>query len=137
MSCEALHGRRILVVEDDSLIALDLVLKLREVGAEIAGPARSLRAAVRLADAEPLAAAVLDIRLGEDEVWPAARRLAGRGVPFLFCTGHYDGRELAADWPGTLVMAKPASSDSVLAALATLVSTASEGGSSGSQACGI
>lgn len=84
-----LKGRRILVVEDEYLIADDLTELLTDAGAEVIGPAASLPQAMRLAgDTEGIDAAALDINLRGVEVFPLADELAGRGVPMLFLTGY-------------------------------------------------
>jgi ActR/RegA family two-component response regulator len=82
---DSMRGRRVLIVEDEYLLAADLSRYFREMGALVLGPAGSLAAAqkeVSMADA-----AVLDIDLNGDYVFPIADQLASRGVPFVFCTG--------------------------------------------------
>jgi CheY-like chemotaxis protein len=85
-----LAGRRILVVEDEYLIAMDLKRWLRGAGVEVIGPVPSVDQALDLIEEEgnALDAAVLDINLGGGEVvYPAADRLSALGVPYLFATG--------------------------------------------------
>lgn len=77
-------GRRVLVVEAEFLVSLATTDLLENVGCEIVGPATSLAMAVRLAQSEPLDAAVLDIDVGGEMIWPVAEELDRRGVPFLF-----------------------------------------------------
>lgn len=77
-------GRRILVVEDEFLVSLLTIDVLESVGCEIVGPAAHLAEAVRLAQSESLDAAVLDIDIGGEMIWPVAEELQRRGVPFLF-----------------------------------------------------
>ena len=79
---------RILVVEDDATIALGLETALRDAGYEVLGPVPSLARAMEALRGEELDAAVLDILLGDEEVFPAAHLLDERGIPFLFLTGH-------------------------------------------------
>lgn len=84
-----LKNRKILVVEDEYLIADDLAGLLKEAGAEVIGPAASLPQAIRLAgDTDTIDAAALDINLRGVEVFPLADELVGRGVPMLFLTGY-------------------------------------------------
>ena len=116
-----LRGRRILVVEDNALLALSLDEILREVGAVVAGPAATLDAAELLAAENDLSAALLDIRLNGDEVWPVARILASKGVPFVFCTGHFDRTCLPVEWSERPILTKPARAHQIIAALADLV----------------
>jgi DNA-binding response OmpR family regulator len=89
MSVESgLAGRRILVVEDEFLIALDLEDALGELGCEIVGPAATVSDAMRLVEAKPPDAAVLDVRLVDGSTAPIALELRRRGVPFLVLTGY-------------------------------------------------
>jgi CheY-like chemotaxis protein len=84
-----LTGRRILLVEDEYLIAEDLAVLLKEAGADVVGPAASLPRAMRLAaDTDHFDAAVLDINLDGVAVFPLAQELRRRGVPMLFLTGY-------------------------------------------------
>lgn len=93
IAARPLDGRHVLVVEDEFVIADDIATMLRECGAEVIGPAATLPTAVRLADqSERIDAAVLNINLQGVEVFPLARDLRQRGVPFLFLTGY--GEEL-------------------------------------------
>jgi DNA-binding response OmpR family regulator len=83
-----LSGQRVLVVEDEFLIASYLGDALREVGAEIIGPATTLQEALLLARTKEPDCAVLDVNLNGDLVFPVADALAERGVPFVFLTGY-------------------------------------------------
>jgi CheY-like chemotaxis protein len=84
-----LRGRRILVVEDEYLLADDISRALAEAGAEVLGPVASARAAEAIiASEERIDAAVLDINLRDGAVFPAADTLAERDIPFAFATGY-------------------------------------------------
>ena len=85
----AMSGRRLLIVEDEYLVATDLAREFEEAGAHVVGPAGSVRDALELL-AEPGAidAAVLDIQLHEETVFPVADVLMRRGVPFVFASGY-------------------------------------------------
>jgi DNA-binding response OmpR family regulator len=80
--------RRVLVVEDEALIALDIETALKSGGCEVLGPVGTLAEAARLAADTTLDAAVLDINLGNEKVFSVADALAERGVPFVFLTGY-------------------------------------------------
>ena len=83
-----LAGRRILVVEDEYLIAVEVKRWLEGAGAMVIGPVPSVDQALDLIEDDGLAAAVLDVNLGDgDTVYPVADRLAAAGVPYLFATG--------------------------------------------------
>ena len=87
-----LCGRRVLVVEDEPLIAMLLEEQLLEAGAEVVGPANSVGDALRLIEQTAfnggLSAGVLDVNLGGALVAPGADRLAALGVPFVFAAGY-------------------------------------------------
>ena len=83
-----LAGRRVLVVEDDPLTALDLCLVLQDLGCVPVGPAASVEAAMPMATLHPLDAAMLDEDLGATLVTPVAHALARRGIPFVIVSGH-------------------------------------------------
>jgi DNA-binding response OmpR family regulator len=77
-----------LVVEDEFLVSLTTTDFLEDVGCEIVGPATDLSMAVRLAESEPLDAAVLDINIAGDMIWPVAEELRRRDVPFVFLSAY-------------------------------------------------
>jgi DNA-binding response OmpR family regulator len=79
---------RILIVEDEPLIALDMEITLRQQGCEVVGLATNIREATRLIAEMLPDAAVLDVNLGQEKVFPVADLLAERGVPFVFITGY-------------------------------------------------
>jgi ActR/RegA family two-component response regulator len=107
---DALRGRRLLVVEDEYLIAAALERALEDRGAEVVGPAGSVEGALRLVEAEGdrLDGAVLDINLRDERVYPVADALAARGVPFVFLTG-YDAQVIPDTYAGVPRSEKPVS----------------------------
>src|SRR5579862_9929896 len=76
-----LAGARILVVEDEFIIALEIQANLEEAGATVVGPALTLEQALELAQNDGLSAAMLDLRLGRDSASPVAQVLAERHIP--------------------------------------------------------
>jgi DNA-binding response OmpR family regulator len=120
-NCAPLGGARVLVVEDDFFIALELVSILSEAGAEVIGPSQTVAAALTLAEDEELAAAILDIRLGSDTVAPVARKLAAHHVPFVFYTGQTRNDPLRAEWPDCGIVEKPALPIAIVKAVAALL----------------
>jgi DNA-binding LytR/AlgR family response regulator len=84
------EGRRLLVVEDDYFIAVELAHSLERLGAEIIGPVGSVADALQLlcANDGQVDRAVLDIHLGEERVFPVADALMARRLPFVFLTGY-------------------------------------------------
>lgn len=83
-------GRRVLIVEDEAMIALLIEDVVEELGYEIVGPANKLETALRLAEEEGLDAAILDVNLRDNKVYPVAERLLARGIPFLLASGYGD-----------------------------------------------
>jgi CheY-like chemotaxis protein len=87
MTCP-LSGRRVLVVEDETMVAWLLEDMLADLGCAVVGPAAHVNQALAMLDAEALDAAVLDINLNGQKSYPVADALAARGVPFVFSTGY-------------------------------------------------
>ncbi len=116
-----LKGLRVLVAEDEAIIAFELEAFLIEAGAEVIGPSYSLDDAMDHAEDDDLSAAVLDIRLGEDTIAPVARLLTERGIPFVFYSGQIDNDPILAEWPTSTLVPKPASPRVVVHALAQLL----------------
>jgi CheY-like chemotaxis protein len=87
-----LLGRRILVVEDDAMIAMMVEDMLLDLGCTVIGPAGGLEEAVRLAAGDrALDGALLDVNLNGQSVFPLADDLRTRGVPIVFCSGYGEG----------------------------------------------
>jgi DNA-binding response OmpR family regulator len=84
-----LAGRRILVVEDELLIAMMLEHALRSEGCVIIGPIPRVELALKAAREEPIDAAVLDVNLAGERVDPVAKALEKRSIPFVFTTGDH------------------------------------------------
>ena len=82
--------RRILVVEDEALVALEIEQTLQDAGYDVVGPAGSVDQAFASVAEHGIDAAVLDINLDGEMVWPVAETLRERGVPFVFTTGYAD-----------------------------------------------
>lgn len=85
-----LAGRRVLVVEDEVLVAATIECEVTSAGAEVVGPAYTVEEALALAD-EPVDAALLDINLNGVKVWEVAKRLHERGVPIIFASANVNG----------------------------------------------
>ena len=113
-------GTRVLLVEDEPLIALDAQDTLRDNGADEVVWARNISEAETAIDAGGLHAAILDLRLGSDSSLPLARRLAELGVPFGFTTGFQDSG-LPPDLKDRPFVTKPFSQDQLRHLLARLL----------------
>ncbi|MGP7794704.1 response regulator [Sphingomonas sp. CLY1604] len=85
-----LQGKRVLVVEDEWLLAEHLRNVVEDAGGTAIGPVATVQAALTLLDglAEPPDAATLNVRLADDLSYPVADRLAADGVPFAFITAN-------------------------------------------------
>ena len=83
-----LSGRRVLVVEDETMVAWLLEDMLADLGCAVVGPAARVNQALAMLDAEAIDAAVLDVNLNGQMSYPVADALAARGVPFVFSTGY-------------------------------------------------
>jgi CheY-like chemotaxis protein len=77
-----------MVVENDILIAMDVKTMLQAGGYLVVGPVSSVEAALAAVEAQKLDAAVLDINLGREMVFPVADALVAAAVPFVLVTGH-------------------------------------------------
>ena len=89
LSADAVKGRRIIIVEDSVLLALELEAGLTEAGAKVVGTAADIEEALRLAETA-FDVAVLDANLNGTPVTPVAELLRQRGKPFIFATGYGD-----------------------------------------------
>lgn len=113
----SLHGRRVLVVEDDYFITDDMVRLLQDNGAEVIGPAGDIDGALDLIEgADHLDGALLDINLRGEMAYPVADLLLERGVPFVFTTG-YDAGAIPARYSRVKRCDKPVTAEAVLRVL--------------------
>ena len=99
-------GRRVLVVEDEMIVAWLLEDMLADLGCAVVGPAARVNQALAMIDAEAIDVAVLDINLNGQMSYPIADALAARGVPFVFSTG-YDKDSLLDGYRTFPVLQKP------------------------------
>ncbi|GGE53742.1 hypothetical protein GCM10007276_33500 [Agaricicola taiwanensis] len=83
-----LRRSRVLVVEDEYILACELQQHLEGAGAEVVGPAATVDAALSLLAVHAVDRAIVDIRLGRDMAYPVADELRARGIPFVFFTGY-------------------------------------------------
>ena len=103
----SLARRRILVVEDEYFLAVDLERELTAAGATVIGPAPSIEDALALIESSPeVDAAVLDINLGGEMSYPVADALTTRFVPFLFATG-YNAQDIPTRYARVTRLDKP------------------------------
>lgn len=126
-----LAGLRILVMEDEFLIAMDVEELCRENGASDVKLMRTLDALTAVADEEPFDAAILDVMLGGRTTIDFARSLAQRGIPFVFATGYSGQDGLFEALPEVEIVEKPYAGDALLAAIGRAIVRARMSPSSG------
>jgi DNA-binding response OmpR family regulator len=119
---DPLSGVRVLVVEDDSLLAMDLQDTLVDAGAVVVGVCKTLDEAMARANVDDFAVAVLDFSLGSETASPLARRLVRRGVPFVLYTGKSRREPSLAEWRDRPIVEKPAPARVLLSAVRTALS---------------
>jgi two-component sensor histidine kinase/DNA-binding response OmpR family regulator len=101
---------RVLLVEDEALVAMMIQECLGDFGYQVIGPISTATEAAARAKDGNFEAAVLDINLGDGAVYPIAEALTARGVPFVFVTG-YDAESVDARFRGVPVLQKPIERD--------------------------
>jgi DNA-binding NtrC family response regulator len=111
-----LRGMRVLVVDDEFLIATAIEQTLADAGADIVSAA-TLPAALKIATEEPLSAALLDVRLGRQTSEEIADMLAARGIPFVFYTGQPLPDGMREKHPAAEVLIKPIHQDAFVRAI--------------------
>jgi two-component sensor histidine kinase len=115
-----LEGKRILVIEDEPLVSMDIESNLTNAGCEIVGPAATLDRAKSLVESEDFDAALVDVNLKGQPVDELATLLTKKNRPFAFVTGY--GREaLPSGFRGAVILGKPFSADQLLATTEVLL----------------
>jgi DNA-binding response OmpR family regulator len=117
----SLEGVCILVVEDDTLIMLDIESTLREAGAKIVGPCRSVSETLSLIGQAHMDVAIVDFGLSGETAAPIAERLSALGTPFFFYTGQVDTDPRLAAWRHWRMLQKPAQPAAIIAAVKALM----------------
>jgi DNA-binding response OmpR family regulator len=115
----SLTGKRILVVEDEALVAAMLEDMLDELGATVLGPAATIARGMSLARDEAIDAAVLDVNVRGERIDAIAATLRERSIPILFTTGYREGGSSLA--PGARVLEKPYKLEDLKRALTTML----------------
>jgi CheY-like chemotaxis protein len=115
-----LSGRRVLVVEDEMLVLMNIEDALADLGCEAVSCAATTHDALALLEAERFDAVMLDVNLGGQSSYRVADALALRSIPFVFSTG-YGEHGIEARFGDRPVLRKPYSDRQLGAALASLL----------------
>jgi DNA-binding response OmpR family regulator len=116
-----LAGFRVLILEDEYLIAMDVEQLCRDHGAEDAVLIRDLDGIEDAIAGQRFDVAVVDAMLGSQSTLDFARKLQDRNVPFVFATGYGDAAERFADFPGVPMIGKPYSGQQLIGAITEAV----------------
>lgn len=98
--------KRVLLVEDEGVIALLIESMLTDLGHQVVGPVPRLAKALEVAQSETFDLAILDVNLNGSPSFPIAHRLRERGIPFVFATG-YGSPGLPGEFSDIAVLQKP------------------------------
>ncbi len=115
-------GKRVLVVEDEALVAMLIEDFLVEFGCDMVGPFGTVASALEAARAEAFDFALLDVNLQGDKVYPVAELLTERHIPFVFLSGYGDGA-IPPGRPAWKVCAKPFRVNDLAALLSATMAT--------------
>ncbi|MGA1835177.1 response regulator [Rhizobium wenxiniae] len=97
---------RILVVEDEYMLAQEVAGAITDAGMIAVGPAANTHDAIELVKNQSVDAAILDVNLVDELVYPLADLLKARRIPFVFCTG-YDASSLPSRFENVICCEKP------------------------------
>lgn len=116
-SLASLKGARILIAEDNVIVALDISYSLEDAGAEVVGPVSRVEEAIALVEKETVDGAILDVHLQDGAATDVAKLLMSRHIPIVFCTGGGLPAELENQVPAEAVCTKPIRSRELAARL--------------------
>jgi PAS domain S-box-containing protein len=117
---QTFSGQRIMVVEDDPIIGLDISETLKSRGAQVIGPCTTVASALKAIRDKP-DAVLLDVNLGQETTDAVASQLADLSIPFLVLSGQLDSSDLGDAFRGVSVMSKPFRERDLVSALYRLV----------------
>jgi CheY-like chemotaxis protein len=129
----SLSGRKVLVVEDEMMIAMLIEDMLEELGCQLIGPATKVERALELIARETIEVALLDVNLEGQATYAVADELQQKGIPFVFATG-YGAAGVPKQHDERAVLQKPFQKRELAAALAAAIDTESKASHKPSQA---
>jgi CheY-like chemotaxis protein len=100
------HGKRVLLVEDDILVAMFVEEILNELGYELARDSRNVAEALIAVERGGFDIAILDVNIAGEKVYPVADALSAAGIPYIFSSG-YGRASMPQPYASGLVVAKP------------------------------
>jgi len=122
---EALRGRRVLVIEDEMLVAMEFESLLQRQGCAVVGPASTVDRALALLDHDQPDAALLDLNLNGEPASAVAVALRTRGVPFVLVTGYGEAQSTEPELQGAPRVDKPVNHQELVRALARVMDAGS------------
>ncbi|WP_427964809.1 response regulator [Altererythrobacter sp.] len=108
---------RILVAEDECIVAMDLCETVTEAGFIVEGPHGEVSSAMQAFHKRRPDLAILDVQLSDGVVFPLARQLAEQDVPIIFHSCHFTRDEVWKRFPGAKTLSKPCPPNEMIAAL--------------------
>ncbi|MEE4538870.1 MAG: response regulator [Erythrobacter sp.] len=112
-------AQRILVAEDEMIVAFDLCDTVEEAGFEVEGPHAGISSAMLAFQRNKPDLAILDVQLDDGIVYPLAEKLMDENVPIIFHTGRYSADEIAERFPSATALPKPCPPATVMEAVNT------------------
>jgi two-component system, OmpR family, sensor histidine kinase TorS len=113
-------AKRVLILDDEALIALDVEMTLADLGYE-AATAMTVTEALQLLEARPVDLAIVDYHLKDGNADEVLKQLRSRKIPFVVCSGSVELQELQALLQGSAFLAKPFTTDRLVDAVTGLV----------------
>ena len=104
----------VLVAEDEFIIGVDLCDTVEEAGYEVEGPYDTANSAIDALERRTPDLAILDVRLGDGEVFPLAEKLMAANVPVIFHSGEVSPNEVSGRYPQAHALAKPCPPDQII-----------------------
>lgn len=98
---------KILVAEDEFIIAFDLCDTVEEAGFEVEGPHSDISSAMLAFQKDKPDLAILDVQLGDGNVFPLAQKLMEEDIPVIFHSGQFSSEEVEERFPGAKALSKP------------------------------
>lgn len=121
----ALKNARVLILEDEWMIATHMVELLEDYGCKVVGPANRIAKALELVSAEAIDGALLDLNVAGETAYGVAQALRDRGVPFTFVTGYSSGL-INEDYRDRASIQKPINATKFRQALESMLSAAED-----------